>query len=100
MADRVLYYLATIAGTWLAQLVVLSGDHSYWHVDGSHIVLSRDHLTGTVSLYYLATMATITWIAQGHNVLSGDHGYLPSALLVTSHKPTQRSNFVLFTAGK
>jgi hypothetical protein len=54
-------------------------------VDRSHIVLSCDHaywyVTCTVSLYYLATTATVKWIAQGHTVLSGDHGYLPSTLL-------------------
>jgi len=27
----------------------------------------------TGSLYYLATMATGTWIAQSHTVLPGDH---------------------------
>ena len=59
--------------------------------------------TGTwieVILYYLTTIPTGTGLAQGHTVLSGDHGYLSSALLVTSHKPTQPSNFALLAAEK
>jgi hypothetical protein len=110
-----LYYQATIASTWPAQVIVLSGDHGYWHVDS------------TVILYYPATVATGTWIAQGHvvlygdhgywhvdstesycytgtrkaqghTVLSGDHGYSSSAQL--RYKPTQLSNFALFVAEK
>ena len=98
---------------------MLSGEHGYWHVYSTRscCVIWRTWLLARgyhkVMLCYLANMAPGTWIAQGHVVLSGEHGswhvdstrtycviWRPWPLIavgsVTSHKPTQRSNLALF----